>query len=506
MRASALGVVLALLAASPAAAKAPAIHAHRGGPVLAGVPTYPEETMPAFRNAAREGYWLELDAKLTEDRVPVVFHDARLDRMTPCTGDVRERTLKELAECKTDVLGSPGSGLPTKEVEPSEPIPTLAEVLAFARDEGAFVNLEIKNAPTDADFDSTPAFANRVMDVVVKSGFPEGRLIVQSFWPDNLTVAKQRLPGVETAFLTLGPTNDGGPAFAASSGFEWVSPQWPVDAEYVGNARGLGRFIVPYTLNIEQDVRDAAVLGVDALITDDPLMAQGSLGLTRAALLPDRLRPSATLDAPAYASERSRDARFPLPLSGEDRGSGIDGFRLEVRRSVTVSDRWRLVSDGARSQAQFRGRPGVTYLFRLRARDRVGNRSSYDYGETVVPLDDRARVLRLDAGWKRIRAGRAWGKTLTRARRAGAVARARVSGERVALIARRGRRAGRLLVTLDGKPRKVVSLRGRPRHRQIVFRSRVLPPGAHKLELTTLGGGPVDLDAIGIDQGPPPPR
>ncbi len=51
---------------------------------------------------------LEVDAKLTEDGVPVAIHDATLDRTTNCSGEVRTFTLAELSACRTDVLGSPG--------------------------------------------------------------------------------------------------------------------------------------------------------------------------------------------------------------------------------------------------------------------------------------------------------------------------------------------------------------------------------------------------------------
>ena len=69
-RAAEDGRRLALVApAAPATAwAAPGIHAHRGGSVLDGAPAYPENTMPAFRNASRAGYVLELDVKLTADR------------------------------------------------------------------------------------------------------------------------------------------------------------------------------------------------------------------------------------------------------------------------------------------------------------------------------------------------------------------------------------------------------------------------------------------------------
>src|SRR4051794_37034037 len=100
-------VVLGAVAA-PAQAATPFIHAHRGGTVLNGKPKYAEESLAAYRNAARNDFVLEADAKLTEDGVPVALHDATLDRTTNCTGEVRTFTLAELAGCRTDVLGSPG--------------------------------------------------------------------------------------------------------------------------------------------------------------------------------------------------------------------------------------------------------------------------------------------------------------------------------------------------------------------------------------------------------------
>src|SRR3712207_4558684 len=106
MRALLAGVAVAVLLA-PAAMAAPGIHAHRGGSVYAGVPRHPENTMAAFREAAREGYVLEVDVKLTKDRVPVVIHDDTVDRTTPCTGAVSSFSRAALVPCKTDVLGSP---------------------------------------------------------------------------------------------------------------------------------------------------------------------------------------------------------------------------------------------------------------------------------------------------------------------------------------------------------------------------------------------------------------
>jgi glycerophosphoryl diester phosphodiesterase len=105
----ALVALAALAPAGAAAAATPQVQAHRGGTVENGKARYAEESLAAYRHAARNDFVLEVDAKLTEDGVPVAIHDATLDRTTNCTGEVRTFTLAGLAGCRTDVLGSPGT-------------------------------------------------------------------------------------------------------------------------------------------------------------------------------------------------------------------------------------------------------------------------------------------------------------------------------------------------------------------------------------------------------------
>lgn len=286
-----LAIIVSLVTAATAAAAQPVIHAHRGGSVVDGVPTYAEETMPAFRHAwLREGAVLELDVKLTRDRVPVVIHDDTLDRTTDCSGPVSAVDVAGYKACRGDVLGS---GANTAPAPRPQKVATLEEVLAFARDTGATLNLEIKNMPTDNDFEPTRAYADRVLDVVLASGFPADRLIVQSFWPPNLDVAADRMPGVELSLLTLQQMNEGAPEFAEARGYHWVSPAWPVSEAWVQRAHGHGLKVVPFTLNRPEQVVEAARLGVDALITDDVVMARRALGRAEPAPPPRRTRRAA---------------------------------------------------------------------------------------------------------------------------------------------------------------------------------------------------------------------
>ncbi len=501
LAAALIALGIGLVVGAPAGA-APGIHAHRGGSVLGGEPTFGENTLPAFRNAIREGYVLELDVKLTRDRIPVVFHDPGLARVTPCEGPVAERGLDELGACPVDVLGSPGGELASRPAPEPERIPTLIEVLALARDEGGVVNLEIKNQPGDWDFDAGESFAGSVMDTVLASGLPKERLIVQSFAPANLDVAKRRLPGVETSLLTLGPLNSGAPTVASSGGYEWVSPQWPVSTEYVRDAKALGRKVVPFTLNNVPDIQGAGAVQATALITDDPLLAQRALGLKRTDLVPDLLPPTAVLLAPRYASDTARGPLFRFPVAGDDRGSGIAGIRVEQRLNAGASARWRpLGPEGPPRGVRFRGAPGETYRFRARARDRVGNLSGFAYGLTTVPLDDRSSRLTYDGRWRRLRVRRAYGRTLSRPRAAGATVELKFRGNRVAVVTQRPPRLAQLLIRVDGHTRFVSSFPGRRRR---VYRSPRLRPGLHRLRITALSG-PVSLDAVAVEQGPRPP-
>jgi hypothetical protein len=220
---------------------------------------------------------------------------------------------------------------------------------------------------------------------------------------------------------------------------------------------------------------------------------------------PDTDAPQVRLIAPRYASAHARNGRFQLRWRGRDVGSGIARYRLEVRRNAIVTPRWRTIATTSRTGASFHGRAGITYLFRLRARDRAGNLSVYQYAETSVPFDDRNPDLRINPGWWRVRSRSAWQGTLTRTRREGIELAFPFHGTQVALVAARRPRGARLLLSVSGRLFEV-SLRGRRRARQVVFSSPRLPPGLHVLRVRTLDGGVADIDGVAVDQGPAPPH
>ncbi|WP_354702417.1 glycerophosphodiester phosphodiesterase family protein [Paraconexibacter sp. AEG42_29] len=264
------------------AAGAPVIHAHRGGVLDDGVPVRPEDTLEAFRHtaAAYPDAWLELDAVVSRDGVPFVMHDSTLDRTTDCEGAVGERTAAAIDSCRVDVIGTAQTLAPLPPGAAPVRVPCLAEVLAFAREAGRPVNVEIKRIPGDPGYvPLDEAFATAVMRVVAAADLDPAKLIVQSFDPTNLETARRLLPGVQLSFLTLRAADAIGPAVASALGYQWVSPGGVPDAAYMAQARAAGLKVVPYTLNTTAEVRAAAAAGVDAIITDDVPVARRALGL-----------------------------------------------------------------------------------------------------------------------------------------------------------------------------------------------------------------------------------
>ena len=272
---------VALLLSAASAAAAPYIHAHRGGSLetVKGKqkPVQPESSMAAYRAAAKRGFVLELDVKLTADRRPVVIHDATLERTTDCEGEVAALTLAQLRnDCRLDVLGTEGNEKPIGRNGKRAKVPTLFQVLKLARESGVDVNIEIKNIPGDPDFDGTSAYAETVAAEVKRSAIPPSQVIFQSFYPQNLAVIEgdPYFDRAETSFLTLKSLEAIGPGLADAAGYDWVSPQWPMEDGYIEDAHALGLRVVPFTLDEPADVRAATLAGVDAVITNDPRMAR----------------------------------------------------------------------------------------------------------------------------------------------------------------------------------------------------------------------------------------
>ena len=102
-------------------------YAHRG--LHAPDRSVPENSLAAFRLAAKEGYGIELDVQLSKDGQVVVFHDDTLPRVCGVEGPVDGRSFAELRKLR--LCGT------------EERIPLLSEVLASIDGAGPLI-VELK--------------------------------------------------------------------------------------------------------------------------------------------------------------------------------------------------------------------------------------------------------------------------------------------------------------------------------------------------------------------------
>ena len=111
----------------------PALVGHRGAAALA-----PENTLAGFRAAVAAGVTgVEFDVRLAADGVPVVIHDATLERTTGGKGPVAAQTAALLGTLDAGGWFAPRFA--------GEPLPTLDSVLRLLVELGLAANIEIKS-------------------------------------------------------------------------------------------------------------------------------------------------------------------------------------------------------------------------------------------------------------------------------------------------------------------------------------------------------------------------
>jgi glycerophosphoryl diester phosphodiesterase len=211
----------------------------------------PENTMASFEHALALGAdWIELDVHLSRDDALIVIHDETLDRTTNGHGPVREHTLAELR---------------TLDAGGGQHIPTLDEVLAWARERETIVDIEIKNAPVYYS-----GIEHRVVTAVRAAGMMND-VIVISFDHAAARRVHEVEPRITTGVLYACRPTDGGIGLARAAGADAVLPQWSfVTREDVDAAHAAGLAVAPWATSDPEVMRHLIACGVDSIGTNHP--------------------------------------------------------------------------------------------------------------------------------------------------------------------------------------------------------------------------------------------
>lgn len=229
----------------------PVIVAHRG------IHRFdPENSLPAFVEAKYRGVaWIECDVWPSADGAVVIIHDETLDRTTTGTGPVWQRRWEELLPLQ--LRNADGTVYGAQ-------LPTLHDLVQLAGRMNPPPGLLVEIKPAN-----NPKFVKRTIELL--DGACE-RWVIQSFDEENLIHALSRDPKTPLAFLVEDrPSLERGIA----NGWKSINADHQLlDAATVHRMKDAGVTVGTWTVNEEADLRRVMDLGVQWIITDEPVLAR----------------------------------------------------------------------------------------------------------------------------------------------------------------------------------------------------------------------------------------
>jgi glycerophosphoryl diester phosphodiesterase len=215
--------------------------------------------MAAFRRAVEMGAgFIETDLHLTRDARVVAIHDATLDRTTNGHGLVDLMPLVAVRELDAGAWFRP----PSAESFAGERVPTLDEVLRFARERDIIFYLELKA-------DSTWGVEHAVVAALRDTG-EAARVVILSFDPATLLSVNRLDQTMMTGYLCEIPSNDLVER-SVRAGARQIAPRGDlVTPALVKRAHEAGLQVVAWTINEPDQMRRLIEAGVDGIMSDYP--------------------------------------------------------------------------------------------------------------------------------------------------------------------------------------------------------------------------------------------
>lgn len=231
------------------------VSAHRGASI-----NYPENTMKAFEMAVEEkADWIELDVQLTSDGVPVILHDSNIHRVTGVNKNIWEVTYNDIRDLDCGSWFSPEFA--------GERIPTLGEVLDFAKKKHVKLNIELKPTGYEKDFERT------VIDTINEKNY-KNSCVVTSQEYNTLENIKKYDPTIKTIYvmsIALGNITKLTEADGFSVEASFITPR------LVSMVHNGGKEIFAWTVNTRDNMDKMIEMNVDNIITDDIPLAKAAV-------------------------------------------------------------------------------------------------------------------------------------------------------------------------------------------------------------------------------------
>lgn len=230
------------------------VTAHRGASHDA-----PENTLAAFSRAMDDlTDSIELDVQLTKDGEIVVMHDESAKRTTGTDRLISDMTLREVK------MLDAGSWF--SEEFAGEKVPSLEEVLELAAGK-VNLNIEVKSLQRRDEM------AEKLVSLVERYGMLNN-VVVTSFDKDVLLKIKDRAPNIQVGYILSVAYGD----FYEIDGVDFFSMNASfLSKRTVEEIHNSGKQVHAWTVNGETSIKNLANIGVDAIITDRPVLARETI-------------------------------------------------------------------------------------------------------------------------------------------------------------------------------------------------------------------------------------
>jgi glycerophosphoryl diester phosphodiesterase len=231
----------------------PRLVAHRAGGALA-----PENTLAGIRFGQSLGYRVvEIDIRFTRDGIPVLQHDAAIDRNTNGKGPIADHAWADLARLD--------AGSWRGEEYRGEPLVRLADAAALLRELRMYAHVEVKRVPG-----RHRECGERVAREVRRcwEGAAEAPLLI-SFSADALAAAKLAEPALPRGWIVEDPWDGNLAPLAELDAVSLHLEHVLITPALVREVHAAGRRILAWTVNDLDRAEELLAAGVDGLVTDN---------------------------------------------------------------------------------------------------------------------------------------------------------------------------------------------------------------------------------------------
>jgi len=205
-----------------------------------------ENTIGAVKKAIEmNSDMIEVDVRITKDNEIILMHDPDVERTTNGKGYVKDMTLNQIKRLK---------------INGKDTIPTLQEVINIIKGK-CRLNIEIKDH-------------RAVIKIlkILKENDLHSEVLISSFNEKTLKYIKEKDARIKTGYLFRRPT----PFYisvAKKIKADYLHPYYPIITKrLVNRAHRYGFKVNVWTIKNRESALKAKQIGVDGLITDDPLL------------------------------------------------------------------------------------------------------------------------------------------------------------------------------------------------------------------------------------------